>query len=129
MEAAINFLRRDSRYRDRVEHIGILPPKGPIYGELKKDISRNIKNYLLKKDIELYKHQCDAIEYLRAGKSIAITTPTASGKTLAFNIPIFERLEQDKSATALYLYPTKALANDQLKVIIVIPPTNCKNLA
>ena len=117
MEAAINVLKRDSRYRDRVEHIELLPPKESFYGELKKDISHNIKNYLVKKNIELYKHQCDAIEHLRAGKSIAITTPTASGKTLAFNIPIFERLEQDKSAVALYLYPTKALANDQLKVI------------
>lgn len=51
------------------------------------------------------------------GKNIIITTPTASGKTLAFNIPIFEKLYHDKSATALYIYPTKALSNDQLKVI------------
>jgi DEAD/DEAH box helicase domain-containing protein len=84
---------------------------------LKKDVPQNIKNYLLKKDIKLYKHQCDAIENIRARENIIITTPTASGKTLAFNIPIFEGLDQDKSATALYLYPTKALANDQLKVI------------
>lgn len=117
MEAVISYLKRDSRYKDRVEHIEFLPPKEPTYGELKKDLSRNIKNYLLKKGIKLYEHQCDAIESLRLGKHVVITTPTASGKTLAFNIPIFERLEQDKSATTLYLYPTKALANDQLKVI------------
>ena len=117
VEKIVSALRRSSRYKDRVEHIEILPPKEPIYGELKKDLSCNIKNYLLKKSIKLYKHQYDAIESLRAGKSIIITTPTASGKTLAFNIPIFERLDQDKCATALYLYPTKALANDQLKVI------------
>jgi DEAD/DEAH box helicase domain-containing protein len=117
VERIVSALERDSRYKNRVEHIEILPSKEPIYGELKKDLSHNIKNYLLKKGIKLYKHQCDAIESLRAGKNVTITTPTASGKTLAFNIPIFERLEQDKSATALYLYPTKALANDQLKVI------------
>lgn len=117
MEAVISFLKTDSRYKDRVEPIGFLPPKEPTYGELKKDLSRNIKDYLLKKSIKLYGHQCDAIESLRLRKNVVITTPTASGKTLAFNIPIFERLEQDKSATALYLYPTKALANDQLKVI------------
>jgi len=116
-KAVINFLKRDSRYRDRVEHVEILPPKASIYGDLKKDLPQNIKNYLSKKGIKLYKHQCDAIESLRAGKNIIITTPTASGKTLAFNIPIFEKLEQDKKATALYLYPTKALSNDQLKVI------------
>jgi DEAD/DEAH box helicase domain-containing protein len=117
VEGIVRALRRKSEFKDRVEHIEILPPKEPVYGELKKDLPQNIKNYLLKKNIKLYRHQCDAIEYLRAGKSIIITTPTASGKTLAFNIPIFERLNQDKSATALYLYPTKALANDQLKVI------------
>ncbi|MDI6734788.1 MAG: DEAD/DEAH box helicase [bacterium] len=117
IERLVSVLKSNSRYRDRVEHIEILPPKEPIFGELEKDLSRNIKNYLLKKSFKPYKHQCDAIKYLRAGKSIVITTPTASGKTLAFNIPVFERLDQDKGATALYLYPTKALANDQLKVI------------
>jgi len=117
VERIVSALKRDSQYKNRVEHIEILPPKETVYGRLKKELSPNIKNYLSKKGIKLYKHQCGAIEYLRAGKSIIITTSTASGKTLAFNIPIFERLNQDKSATALYLYPTKALANDQLKVI------------
>jgi len=117
MEEIVNTLKTRSRYKDRIEHIEILPSKRPIYGELKKEFSPAIKNYLLKKGIKLYIHQRDAIEKLREGKNIIITTPTASGKTLAFNIPIFERLEQNKSATALYLYPTKALANDQLKVI------------
>ena len=117
MKDVISKLLRNSQYKKRVEHIETLLFKEPIYGELKKDLHLNIKAYLLKKNIKLYKHQCDAIENLSAGKSVIITTPTASGKTLAFNIPIFERLIQDKSATALYLYPTKALANDQLKVI------------
>ena len=48
---------------------------------------------------------------------MAIVTPTASGKTLAFNIPVLEALTKDPKATALYLYPTKALTNDQLKVL------------
>ena len=69
------------------------------------------------KAIQLYRHQTDARLALRAGKNVVITTPTASGKTLAFNVPIFENLERDRSATALYLYPTKALSNDQLKVL------------
>ncbi|MGQ9816933.1 MAG: DEAD/DEAH box helicase, partial [bacterium] len=117
VERIVNTLKRNSRYKDRVEHIELLPPKEPIYGKLKRDLSHNIKDYLLKKNIKLYKHQCDAIEALTTGKNIIITTPTASGKTLAFNIPVFEKLDKDKHATALYLYPTKALSNDQLKVI------------
>ena len=107
-------IRNEDRIKDRIEHIEVLTPQKPIYGKLERELPQSIKNYLLKKGIkQLYKHQCDAIEKLRAGKNIIITTPTASGKTLAFNIPIFEKLEHDKSATALYLYPTKALTNDQ----------------
>ncbi|MGC8913700.1 MAG: DEAD/DEAH box helicase, partial [Thermoplasmata archaeon] len=117
VERTINALKRGKRYKDRIAHVEALPPKEPIYGELKEELSPKIKNYLLKKGIKLYRHQCDTIKHMRAGKNVIITTPTASGKTLAFNIPIFEKLEKDKSATALYLYPTKALSNDQLKVI------------
>ncbi len=51
------------------------------------------------------------------GKSVIITTPTASGKTLAFNLPVFECLEKDPDTRALYLYPTKALSNDQLETL------------
>jgi len=117
IEKVIDSLKKSPRHRDRVEHIEILSSQNPIYGGLRKDFSANIRNYLLRKAIKLYKHQCEAIENLRAGKNIIITTPTASGKTLAFNLPVFERLHQDKEATALYLYPSKALSQDQLKVI------------
>jgi DEAD/DEAH box helicase domain-containing protein len=48
---------------------------------------------------------------------VILTTPTASGKTLAFNIPVFSALEIDPDARALYLYPTKALSNDQLTTL------------
>jgi len=56
----------------------------------------------------------EAIEEIRRGEQVAIVTPTASGKTLAFNLPVLERLITDPGATALYLYPMKALTNDQL---------------
>ena len=117
VKSIVSALKRNSRYKERVEHIEILPIKEPIYGRLKKHLPNNIEDYLSKKGFKLYKHQCDAIEALRTEKNIIITTPTASGKTLAFNIPVFEKLHQDKSTSVLYLYPTKALSNDQLKVI------------
>jgi len=68
MEEIVNILKTRSRYKDRIEHFEILPSKRPIYGELKKELSPAIKNYLLKKGIKLYIHQCDAIEKLREGK-------------------------------------------------------------
>ncbi len=77
----------------------------------------NIQNCLKNREIKLYSHQAEAINKARAGKNVIIVTPTASGKTLAFNVPVLEALYKDKQATALYLYPTKALTNDQLKVL------------
>ncbi|HEX3014104.1 MAG TPA: DEAD/DEAH box helicase, partial [Methanobacterium sp.] len=115
IEKTLNSLKSKKWYKNRLEHIRVLKPQKAVYGDTKAVLPQFIKNYLRKNNIKLYKHQCDAIDLLRGGKNVVITTPTASGKTLAFNIPIFEKLSQDKNATALYIYPAKALANDQLK--------------
>ncbi len=101
-------------YRCRVTHIETMAPVPAHYGKLEKPVSPAIDGYLVHQGIRLYSHQCEAINAARAGKNVILTTPTASGKTLAFNIPVFAVLETDSEARALYLYPTKALANDQL---------------
>ncbi|MFB3921623.1 MAG: DEAD/DEAH box helicase [Terriglobia bacterium] len=62
----------------------------------------------------LYSHQAAACELARAGKNFVVVTPTASGKTLCYNLPILSSLVEDPEARALYLFPTKALAQDQL---------------
>jgi DEAD/DEAH box helicase domain-containing protein len=116
VEAVLRILQSDPAYRNQVEHIEVLPAREPVYGDA-SDIESKVEAYLQLKAIQLYKHQSDARTALRAGKNVVITTPTASGKTLAFNVPIFEELERDHSATALYVFPTKALSNDQLKVL------------
>jgi DEAD/DEAH box helicase domain-containing protein len=87
------------------------------YGTLKHQLGPQIKHYLLEKHIRLYSHQCDAINAVAEGRNIIITTPTASGKTLCFNVPVFDELAKDPESTALYIYPTKALASDQLKTV------------
>jgi DEAD/DEAH box helicase domain-containing protein len=61
-----------------------------------------------------YVHQADAIGHVLAGRHVVITTPTASGKTLCYNVPVLQAILQDPAARALYLFPTKALAQDQL---------------
>lgn len=101
-------------YRCRVTHIETTDPVAAHYGKLEQPVSPAINGYLVHQDIRLYSHQCETINAARAGKNVILTTPTASGKTLAFNIPVFAALETDGEARALYLYPTKALANDQL---------------
>lgn len=61
-----------------------------------------------------YTHQARAIEAAAAGRNVVVVTPTASGKTLCYNVPVIDRILKDRSARALYLFPTKALAQDQL---------------
>jgi len=90
------------------------PGRQPRYGELSSPLPPPVSQYLTRKGIRLYSHQVEAIEAIRRGQQVAIVTPTASGKTLAFNLPVLERLITDPDATALYLYPMKALTNDQL---------------
>ena len=65
----------------------------------------------------LYTHQLEAWEASRRGEHVIVTTGTASGKTLAFNLPVLDALAQDPHARALYLYPTKALAQDQFQTL------------
>ena len=64
---------------------------------------------------ELYVHQAEAYAAARGGGNVIVTTGTASGKTLAFNLPVLDALAADRHARALYLYPTKALAQDQAR--------------
>ncbi len=104
-------------FRTKVAHIEVLPARKPEYDNRGLTVSPKVETYLQHKAITLYSHQSDAIALLRSGENVVITTPTASGKTLAFNIPVFEALDDDSRATALYLYPTKALSNDQLKTL------------
>jgi DEAD/DEAH box helicase domain-containing protein len=63
---------------------------------------------------ELYTHQADSLSHALAGRNVVVVTPTASGKTLCYNAPILQAVLQDPASRALYLFPTKALAQDQL---------------
>jgi len=110
-------LQKDPWQSKRIAHVRVIPAQEASYGSPSRPLPPPLERYLDRKGIRLYTHQAEALEAIRAGEHIIITTPTASGKTLAFNLPIFEALSVQPEATALYLYPTKALANDQLKAI------------
>src|SRR5882672_3411911 len=78
-------------------------------------LDARLKQTLVSRGIEqLYTHQAEAIDHTLAGRNVVITTPTASGKTLCYNAPVLSAILKDPSARALYLFPTKALAQDQL---------------
>jgi len=121
----IKSIRRMSSYKKQIVHIQKIPPQQALFAELEKPLPQNIQTCLENRKITFYSHQAEAINKARQGKNVVITTPTASGKTLAFNIPVLEALTNDKKATALYLYPTKALTNDQLKVLRELEKETC----
>ena len=73
----------------------------------------------------LYTHQAQAVGHALAGRNVVVVTPTASGKTLCYNVPVLHAVLQDPSSRALYLFPTKALAQDQLAEL----QTMCETLA
>ena len=64
---------------------------------------------------KLYRHQAEAIDLIRSGRHVIVATPTASGKTLVYDLPVLEHFLADPDATALYIFPLKALAQDQLQ--------------
>jgi len=115
IQRAIENVKVKDWYRDQIEHIEELPEKEPKHGEA--DLTEEMETFLDERNIELYTHQAKAVNHVKNGENIVITTPTASGKTLAFNIPVLEKLRKDEEATALYIYPTKALSNDQLETL------------
>ena len=113
---AVDKFKEDIRFRDKIAHIETIPAKEGSYQKV-ANLNEKIVKYLDKKNIKLYEHQVESINKIRNGENIIITTPTASGKTLAFNLPVLETLIEDNDSCALYIYPAKALAYDQLDVI------------
>ena len=112
----IDMFKNDVRYRDNIAHVETIPAKEASFKKV-NNLNDKIVDYLDDKGIKLYNHQADAYEAIKEGEHVIITTPTASGKTMAFNLPIMETMIEEKDATALYIYPAKALSNDQLHVL------------
>jgi DEAD/DEAH box helicase domain-containing protein len=92
-----------------------MPARQAEYAQFPDDFDTVVRDILRDRGIEqLYTHQATAIFYALAGRNVVITTPTASGKTLCYNAPVLSAILRDASTRALYLFPTKALAQDQL---------------
>jgi DEAD/DEAH box helicase domain-containing protein len=92
-----------------------LPPAPPTLAPFPEALDRRLVEVLARRGIEsLYSHQAEAIDAVLSGRNVAVVTPTASGKTLCYNLPVLHAILQDAEARALYLFPTKALAQDQL---------------
>jgi DEAD/DEAH box helicase domain-containing protein len=94
----------------------LLPEESATYEDLAHPLASEIQELLYQAGIEkLFKHQAQAMNHIRAGHHVVCATPTASGKTLIYNLPVLEKIQQNPHIRALYLFPLKALAQDQLK--------------
>jgi len=109
--------RRD--YAGQLEHVEMLPERAGEFAEPTTPLPELLTQMLASRGVEqLYSHQVTALEAARDGRDWVAVTGTASGKTLCYNLPILESANGDSAARALYLYPTKALAQDQLKGLL-----------
>lgn len=111
----IQEIKHQDWYGDQIEHLEIIPEREAEFATT--NIDQRIQDYLNQQDIQLFSHQAKAISLIMNGEDVIITTPTASGKTLGFNIPVFDIMLNEPESRALYIYPTKALSRDQLEKI------------
>ena len=92
-----------------------LPAREPVYAEFPDFLDRRIKEALERRGVrQLYSHQASAIRAVHEGGSVVVVTPTASGKTLCYNMPVLDAILKDEESRALFLFPTKALSQDQV---------------
>jgi DEAD/DEAH box helicase domain-containing protein len=100
----------------RLVHLERLPAREPVLAETERPLSPVVAEAL--GDVSLWSHQARAVDLVRAGHSVAVATGTASGKSLCFRIPIAEAVSDPvRPGTALLVFPTKALARDQLRAL------------
>lgn len=123
----LNYLKSQDYYCGQISHIEHLPELKPRFENLDKPLRRRLERWLDNKDIRLWRHQAEAVNSIRQGNNTVIVTSTASGKSLCYNLPILDTLLNDEKTTALYLFPTKALARDQFfQLKEILSDTNIK---
>jgi DEAD/DEAH box helicase domain-containing protein len=103
---------------EEIAYAGIEPARAPRVEPLPDDLEPRVASALLGVGVtSLYRHQAEAWEAARRGENVVVTTGTASGKSLAFNLPVLDAIVREPKTRALYLYPTKALAQDQARAL------------
>jgi DEAD/DEAH box helicase domain-containing protein len=116
IEEFIRFLDSDREFQLQASGRRYIESVAAEYAE--PEIGEGIRDALARKGItRFYRHQVETIRLIRQGKNVVLMTPTASGKSLAYNIPVLESIQADPRSTALYLFPLKGLEQDQVKNI------------
>ena len=119
VSAFLDTVQRSADYQGQMEHIEILPDRPGRFQSLDKPLPDALQRALAAGGIEqLYVHQAAAVAAARAGRDLVVVTGTASGKTLCYHLPVLEECLRQPASRALMLFPTKALAQDQLRGLL-----------
>lgn len=108
-------LRRDSLFMENVVRWEELPAREARYGDYPIGLDERLRPVLRQRGVQqLYSHQAHSIAATMRGEDVVVVTPTASGKTMCYNLPVLDSILKNPDARALYLFPTKALSADQV---------------
>ena len=111
----VQSLTTERSHRENVTFIHHLESVEPTFSDFPVTLNYRLIEAMKSRGInQLYSHQTEAIESVLDGENIVIVTPTASGKTLCYNLPVLNEILKNPESRAIYLFPTKALSQDQL---------------
>ncbi len=114
IESLLRELETDRDFLSCVTGWEKIPPREGRYVPLPEGLDGRLRAALVSKGVDrLYSHQAAAFDTARAGRNFVVVTPTASGKTLCYNLPVLQAILEKPERRALYLFPTKALSGDQ----------------
>lgn len=115
LDQLLGQLRQNPKFMSCVTHWRTLPAAEGKYADFPESMDPRIQDVLRKRGIyRLYTHQAQSFELAQEKKDFVVVTPTASGKTLCYNLPVLSAILKNEDARALYLFPTKALSADQV---------------
>ncbi|MFN3346274.1 MAG: DEAD/DEAH box helicase, partial [Candidatus Bipolaricaulaceae bacterium] len=115
MHEVLSRLERRGWYRGQVVRAVEVPARPAVHAPAPSGLPEPAKAWLEQRGIRLFSHQAEAIDAVLAGQDVILASGPSSGKTLAMALPVLSGLREDPQATALLLYPMKALAQDQLR--------------
>jgi DEAD/DEAH box helicase domain-containing protein len=114
LEQMLEYCKASDRIMSNITKWVEVPAKEAQYTDFPDCVDIRIKEALLRRGVHrLYSHQASAIAEVHQGKDVVVVTPTASGKTMCYNVPVLSSIIKDEDSRAIFLFPTKALSQDQ----------------
>ena len=117
-DTVLRALENDSRFARNIVAWKCLPATPPQYAPFPDELDPALVKVLQERGFsQLYTHQAEAVRLALEGRDLVVVTPTASGKTLCYNLPVLQQILREPESRALYLFPTKALSQDQMNEV------------